>query len=154
MDRFRYSGAGRRAGTGISFGGSFSLVSISMAFILAFFGAAAIFLWGAGHLIATRSVVSGFGELTTDNSRIITMEWLAEGLTLCFIGVLSALVTLQAGVASPTAIIVLRACAGMLLVLAVVSAFTGARTSVLPMKLCPMVKSAVAALFVAATLLA
>ncbi len=125
-----------------------------MATVLAYLGAGAIFVWGVGHLIPTRSVVSGFGELAADNSRIITMEWLAEGLTLCFIGVLAALVTSRVGVASPGGTLVLRACAGMLLVLAVVSSFTGARTSVLPMKVCPVVKSVVAALFVVASFVA
>jgi hypothetical protein len=32
-------------------------------------------IWGVAHLAATKGVVSGFGQLTTDNRRIITMEW-------------------------------------------------------------------------------
>ena len=95
-----------------------------MAALLAYIGAGIILAWGVGHLIPTRSVVSGFGEVTADNSRIITMEWLAEGLTLCFIGVLSAVATWELGAGSSGAVIVLRLCAGMLLVLAAVSAFT------------------------------
>ena len=64
-------------------------------------GSAIIFTWGVGHLIPTRSVVTGFGDLTPDSRRIITMEWMAEGLTLCFIGVLGALVAFVDGLASP-----------------------------------------------------
>lgn len=114
-------------------------------------GAVAIVLWGIGHLIPTRGVVSGFGSLSADNERIITMEWIAEGLTLCFLGVLVLLAVVMLGSDGPATFLVARASAGMLLVLATVSAFTGARTSVLPMKLCPIVKSTVAALFVIAT---
>lgn len=122
-----------------------------MATALAYVGAGAIFAWGVGHLMPTRSVVAGFGALTTDSARIITMEWVAEGLTLCFIGVLTAVFTAQVGVATPGGALVLRACAGMLLVLALVSSFTGARTAVLPMRLCPVVKSAVATIFLVAS---
>jgi hypothetical protein len=120
--------------------------------LLLYVGASIIFLWGVGHLMPTRSIVAGFGALTSDNSRIITMEWLAEGLTLCFLGVVVALSATIAGVESETTILVARSSAGMLFVLAILSSFTGARTSVLPMKLCPVVKSTVGVLYVAATL--
>jgi hypothetical protein len=39
-------------------------------------------LWGVAHLFATRGVIAGFGDLTTDNRRIITMEWIVEGVAL------------------------------------------------------------------------
>jgi len=59
--------------------------------ILLYVGSGVIFLWGVGHIIPTRSVVKDFGEISKDNRLIITMEWIAEGITLCFIGVLVAL---------------------------------------------------------------
>ena len=101
-------------------------------------------------MIPTRSVVDGFGELSTENRRILTMEWMAEGLTLCFLGVLAALVPLVDGLAVPVGRAVLRAVAAMLFVMAALTAATGARTSVGPIRACPVVKSVVAALFVAA----
>lgn len=52
-------------------------------------GSAVVVVWGIAHIIPTRTVVAGFGELTADNRRIITMEWVAEGLALIFIGVLA-----------------------------------------------------------------
>jgi hypothetical protein len=55
--------------------------------------AAMIGVWGVAHLFATRGVVTGFGELTPDNRRIITMEWTVEGVTLVSLGMLVALVT-------------------------------------------------------------
>jgi len=118
---------------------------------LLFAGSAVIFLWGVGHLWPTRNVVAGFGELSPDNRKIITMEWLIEGCTLCFLGVLVALVAWILGPLNAATHLVARVTAGMLLVLAAVSAFTGARTTVLPMKLCPYVKSAVAIALFSAT---
>jgi hypothetical protein len=114
-------------------------------------GAILIFIWGVGHLMPTRNVVAGFGELSLDNARILTMEWLVEGLTLCFLGVLVALVTFMVGPAEPATLLVARTASGMLFVLAAVSVATGARTSLVPMKLCPLVKSIVAAVWLTAT---
>ena len=118
--------------------------------LLIYIGSGVIFVWGVGHLIPTRSIVAGFGDLSIDNRRILTMEWLAEGLTLCFLGVLGALVFLTDGLASPVSRVVIRAIAAMLFVMAGLSAATGARTPIGPMRACPIVKSMVAALYVAA----
>ncbi|UCG39545.1 MAG: hypothetical protein JSV00_04805 [bacterium] len=119
---------------------------------LLYVGAVIIVAWGVGHHIPTPGIVRGFGPLSEDNRRIITMEWVAEGLTLCFIGllVLSALVT--AGPGSRTVVFTARACASMLVVLAILSRLTGGRTSILPMRLCPYVKTVVAVTFLYATL--
>jgi hypothetical protein len=118
--------------------------------VLLYAGAAVIFLWGAAHVAATRGVVAGFGELSPDSRKIITMEWVAEGLALCFVGVLVVVARLCLGGLGR---VVYLAGAAFLLVLAALSSFTGARTSVLPMKLCPYVKTTVAAAFVLGTLL-
>ncbi len=118
--------------------------------VLLYAGAAAIFLWGAAHVAATRGVVAGFGELSPDNRKIITMEWIAEGLALCFVGALVFVARVFLGGAGG---VVYLASAAFLLVLAVLSSFTGARTSVLPMKLCPFVKTAAAAAFILGTFL-
>lgn len=115
-------------------------------------GSAAISMWGVGHLVPTRSVVAGFGELSQDNRRIITMEWVIEGITLIFLGVLVAGALFVLGPGGTATHLVARMAGAMLLVLAVVSMFTGARTSVLPMRLCPFVKTAVAVAFFVATI--
>jgi len=70
-----------------------------------------------------------------------------EGVLLVFIGALVILVTSMAPPMDETAVIVYRACASVLVVMAGVSIFTGARTAVLPMKLCPLVFLIAAALF-------
>jgi hypothetical protein len=120
--------------------------------MLLYIGSAVIFLWGVGHLVPTRNVVADFGDITADNKKIITMEWLIEGFTLCFLGVLVALCVSILGSSNPATHVVTRAVAVMLILLATVSAFTGARTSVLPMKLCPFIKTAVALAFLTATI--
>lgn len=124
-----------------------------MGTILVYAGSVVIFIWGVGHIVPTRSIVTGFGGISVDNRRIITMEWVGEGLTLCFLGILGALVTLFGGLQAPVGRVVLRAAAGMLFVLAGLTAATGARTPIGPIKACPIVKSVVAALYVTGTLL-
>jgi len=49
--------------------------------ILLYVGAGLITLWGIAHIAPTKAVVNGFGQIFQDNRRIITMEWIAEGLT-------------------------------------------------------------------------
>ncbi|MFC2122275.1 hypothetical protein ACFLRP_01150 [Bacteroidota bacterium] len=116
--------------------------------ILLYIGSVIIFIWGIAHIIPTKSVVEGFGKISEDNTKIITMEWAAEGITLCFIGLLVLLVTAIGGSQNPVSALVYRISAGMLIVMAVWTSLTGARTSVVPIKICPFVKTAVAILFV------
>ena len=115
--------------------------------ILLYIGAGIITLWGISHIIPTKPVVKGFGQISEDNKRIITMEWVAEGLTLCFIGLLVLFITILGGSQNPVSILVYRISAIMLLVMAGLSLFTGAKTSIVPIKLCPLVKTIVAILF-------
>jgi len=94
--------------------------------------------WGLAHLVPTRSVVAGFGRLSADNTRIIQMEWIVEGVALLFIGVLIASVTyVDSG--AVVASVVYRASAGVLFVLALVSLATGFRIAFLPFRLCPFI---------------
>ena len=116
--------------------------------ILIYIGSVVIVLWGIAHIAPTRGVVKGFEPLSADNRRIITMEWVAEGLTLIFIGGLVLVLTLAKGANDGAVIIAYRASAIMLLIMAAWSSLTGARTSILPMKMCPFVKSIVALLFI------
>ncbi len=121
--------------------------------ILLYIGSAIIFLWGLAHILATKSVVTGFGPISEDNKKIITMDWIVEGLTFWFIGLLVFLITILAGPQNTVSIIVYRASAVALIVMAVLSLFTGARTSIIPMKICPLVKTIVAILFILGSIL-
>jgi hypothetical protein len=120
---------------------------------LLYVGSVVIMVWGIAHIIPTKSVVSGFGAISADNKKIITMEWIAEGLSLCFIGLLVLLVTALGDSGNNVADIVYRATAAMLFVMAILTLITGARTSVIPIKICPFVKTAVAVLFLLGSLL-
>ena len=115
--------------------------------IMLYIGSVLITLWGIAHIVPTKSIVSGFGSISEDNKRIITMEWVAEGLTLCFIGLLVLFITVLGGSQNPVSIIVYRISALMLLIMASLSLFTGARTSIVPIKICPLVKTIVTVLF-------
>ncbi len=121
--------------------------------ILLYMGAGIITVWGIAHIIPTKAVVKGFGEISQENRRIITMEWIAEGLTLCFIGLLVLFVTIWGEAQSRTSIMVYMASAAMLVIMAALTSVTGARTSIVPIKICPFVKIAVAILFILGTLL-
>lgn len=121
--------------------------------ILLYIGSAVITVWGIAHIIPTKNVVNGFGQISEDNKRIITMEWVAEGLTLCFIGLLVLFVTILGDSQDDVSLIVYRASAGMLIVMAIWTALTGARTPIVPIKICPFVKTIVAILFIVGSVL-
>ncbi|MBM3154964.1 MAG: hypothetical protein FJ008_06470 [Chloroflexi bacterium] len=114
--------------------------------ILLYIGAAIITVWGIAHIVPTKNVVNGFGAISQDNKRIITMEWIAAGLAQIFIGLLVFLVTVIAGSGAESSKVVYWASAAVLVALAVLGAFTGARTPILPMKLCPIIEGVVAVL--------
>jgi hypothetical protein len=118
-----------------------------------YIGSIVIILWGIAHILPTKAIVNGFGEISEDNRKILTMEVIAEGLTLIFLGVLPFLVTLLVGVKDKTAGIVYLACAVMLLVMAMLTAMTGSRTPTIWYKLCPAIKTVVAVLFILGTIL-
>ena len=108
-------------------------------------GAALTIVWGIAHLFPTKSVVRGFGDISIDNKRIITMEWITEGVTLMFIGVLVGAVTIIDSTHHVSTAVYIISTIG-LLVLALVSLFTGFRISFLPFRLCPFIFSLSAAL--------
>lgn len=108
--------------------------------VFSYLGAAIVTLWGAAHLVPTRGVVRGFGEISVDNRRIITMEWVTEGVALLFIGALVAAVT-WVDEASLVSLTVYGLTACVLFALAIVSLFTGFRVSFLPYRLCPAIFS-------------
>jgi chromate transport protein ChrA len=106
--------------------------------ILLYLGAFFAFVWGVAHLFPTKSVVAGFGEISQDNKRIIMMEWIIEGVSLIFIGLLVAVVT-RIDVGRFSLRVVCWICFAELNVLSIVSLFTGFKVAFLPFKLCPFI---------------
>jgi len=103
-----------------------------------YLGAAFVTLWGVAHLFPTRNVVADFGDISTDNRNIITMEWIVEGVALIFIGVLVATVTWVDPTSSVSRAVYWLSVAG-LNVLSVVSLLTGFKVNFIPFKLCPLI---------------
>ena len=106
--------------------------------LLLYLAAVLTVIWGVAHLFPTKNVVKGFGDISLDNRRVITMEWINEGATLIFIGVLTAAVTLV----DPTSLVartVYWLAIGMLVVLSIISLFTGFKVNFLPYRLCPII---------------
>jgi hypothetical protein len=114
--------------------------------LLVYAGSIIIIGWGIAHIMPVKKVVKGFGDISEENKKIILMEWAAEGITLCFIGVLALLTGILGGTTNSLSRIVFRISAGMLLVMAIWTVLTGARTSIVPIKICPYVKIFVAIL--------
>ncbi len=106
--------------------------------ILLYLGSVLPLGWGIAHLFPTKSVVKSFGDISADNRRIITMEWIIEGVSLIFIGVVVCSLTFidHTSVISKTiywiSFIMLNTLSG-------ISLFTGFRVKFLPFKLCPVV---------------
>ncbi len=121
-----------------------------MADALAYIAAGAVALWGVAHVVPTRQVVRGFEPVTTDNRRILLQEWLAEAVTMW--GIATLIVTVTAVGGAPATAWVYRICAGVLVVLAVLTGLTGARTPVVWFKICPVLLTVSATLLLVASL--
>jgi hypothetical protein len=105
--------------------------------ILIFIGAAITIIWGVAHLFPTKSVIKGFGDISTDNKNIIAMEWIVEGVSLIFIGAIVLGVYFIDAV-SDTAAFIFISSSAILIVLALISLLTGFKVNFLPFKLCPV----------------
>jgi hypothetical protein len=113
-----------------------------------YLGAAIVVVWGIAHIVPTKAVVRSFGPISPDNRRIITMEWVAEGLALIFIGLITLIVAMSAALGDATALLVFHLCAAALSVLAIWTLIAGFRTSVVPIRICPVVLMTAAGLII------
>ena len=94
--------------------------------------------WGTAHLFPTGNIIKGFGDISTDNKRIIAMEWIIEGVALIFIGAVVGLVTyIDSANTVSTGVYILSFI--FLNILSVVSLMTGFRINFLPFRLCPVI---------------
>ncbi len=73
--------------------------------ILLFAGSLIAILWGMAYIVPTSIVVANFGDISDDNRRIITMEWISSGLTLIFTGLLALVITVYGYADTPVAIV-------------------------------------------------
>ena len=106
--------------------------------ILLYIGAVLPLFWGIAHLFPTNSVVKGFGNISPNNKRIITMEWIVEGVALIFIGAVIAGVT-YIDYTSVVSKLVYTISFVFLNILSGVSLMTGFKIHSIPFKLCPII---------------
>ena len=113
-------------------------------------GSVLLLFWGIAHLFPTKNVVEGFGDISLDSQRIIAMEWIIEGVSLIFIGLLVASVTFvdYTSLVSKT---VYRISFLMMVALSVISIMTGFKINFVPYKLCPAIFTTSAILIILGT---
>jgi hypothetical protein len=121
--------------------------------VLVYLAAGVLALWGVSHLVPTRTVVASFGDIGVDNRRILTMEWVAEGVVYVFLAALVSVAISVDGAGSRAVDGALYVCAGLLVAIAGLTLATGARTPVVWFKVCPAVLTTAAALLAAAAAL-
>ncbi len=105
--------------------------------ILLYAGAALPMIWGVAHLFPTKSVVAGFGNISLDNKRIITMEWINETAALIFISAIVFTVTLIDHTSAVSRIVYWLSFIA-LNTLSVISLLTAFKIDFLPYQLCPV----------------
>jgi hypothetical protein len=109
-------------------------------------------LWGLVHVLPTRRVLASFEPITADNRRVLLQEWLTEAITMWSIAAV-VLAATAAGSGSIVTSWVYRVAAMTQLVLAVLTAFTGARTDVIWYRICIGLLTVTAALLLVASFL-
>lgn len=119
---------------------------------LAYLGSTLLVIWSIVHLLPTRAVVREFGQMDSDNVRQVIIGWVTEGLTLMFIGVMVLLLLIFKESDNGTTQMVMQITSGYLLVLAFVSYVVGNRTNLLPLSASPLIKCAVAAMYLSAAI--
>jgi hypothetical protein len=128
-----------------------TVIVSDMSAVLAYVAAGLVAVWGLAHAVPTRRVVAGFGPVGADNRLVIVQEWLAEAFTMWGIAAMVIAVTAAGGAVTDARDWVYRVAAALLVALGVLTAVTGARTSVVWFKVCPAVMAAAAVLLLVAS---
>lgn len=121
-----------------------------MVAVLADVAAGIIGLWGVAHVAPTRQVLAGFGDISIDNRRVLLQEWVAEAVMMWTVTGLVVVVT-AVGAGTAAADWVYRVAAAALLVLAVLTGMTGARTPVIWFRICLVLLTVSATLLLVAS---
>lgn len=120
--------------------------------VFAYVAAGLVAAWGVSHVIPTRQVVAGFEPITADNRLVLVQEWLAEAFTMWGVAAAVVVTTAVAGADAEATVWLYRVAAALLVALAALTAFTGARTPVIWFKICPILLGASAVSLVVASL--
>jgi len=120
---------------------------VSAEFLL-YAGSLIIITWGIAHLVPTKSMLKVIGEIAGDNNKIVTMEWIVEGVSIILIGFLVITVTYIAGAEKVGSRIVFLSSGVMLLILTLWSLSKISMKSTKSMKACLVIKSIVALVYI------
>lgn len=115
--------------------------------ILVYTASAVIILWGLFQAYPTKSRSKVIGELSGDNNKIVSMEWIAEGVTFILIGILVITVTYIAGTEKVGSRIVYLSSSVMLLILTLWSLSKISAKWTKTMKACLVIKSTVGLIY-------
>jgi hypothetical protein len=119
--------------------------------LLVYIGAGMLAEWGIAHAAPIRTVLASVGVTSNDGVRVVALQWLVEAVMFVFVGTLALIVTADGSGA--TVHLVQRAIAIGLFVIAGLHAALGARTSIMPMRVCPFVVATSALLILCGSLL-
>jgi len=92
--------------------------------ILLSLGAILLLSCGSIHIFLTKSIISGFNNMSEENKKVTFMEWIVEGLTLYFIGILVSIITLSGLSEELVSKILLGASFILLLIMTIISLIT------------------------------
>jgi hypothetical protein len=115
--------------------------------ILVYAGSILLIIWGIIQAYPAKSRSKVIGELTGDNNKIVSMEWIAEGVTFILIGILVITVTYIAGAEKVGSKSVYRSSSVMLLILTLWSLSKISSKWTKSMKACLIIKSTVALIY-------
>jgi len=120
--------------------------TVSAEFLL-YAGSFLIIFWGIAHLAPSKATLKVIGELSGDNNKIVSMEWVVEGISFILIGLLVITVTYVAGAEKVGSRIVFISSGVMLLILTLWSLSKISMKSTKTMKACLVIKSTVALIY-------
>ena len=115
---------------------------------LLYAGSILIIIWGIAHLIPTKSMLKVIGEISGDNNKIVSMEWVVEGVYIILIGLYVIVVTYVAGPEKVGSRIVYISSGLMLIIMTLWSLSKISKKSTKTMKACLFIKSAVGLIYI------
>lgn len=108
--------------------------------ILLSLGAILILSCGSIHIFLTKSIINGFNNMSEENRKITYMEWIVEGLTLYFIGILVLIITLSGLSVDLVSTVFFGASFVLLLIMAILSLMTVVKLRIDDLNLKPNIK--------------
>lgn len=121
--------------------------------ILILAGCTILLIWGIAHIIPTKMVADGFGDVGKDNRITVIMTWASEGFTMIFIAAVISMIVIFDEKGSTAGRITVWTSTGFLAFLAFWHAIMGARTKVIPMKMCPFIIGTAAVLMLVGSII-